>query len=302
MGNIKLSKKDLLKELGTLGLIFIGNIILALGIMVFVEPMGFMTGGATGLGLLMNNMFNIPLSTGVGILNVVMFIIGFIFLGKRFAATTLISTIVYPAGLKILESMPQIATINNDPLLASVLGGALIGVGVGLVIRVGASTGGMDIPPIIINKKTGIPVAYAMNVMDLAIMATQIPYSNSQNVLYSILVIFVTTMVMNKIALIGVTQTQVMVISSKYMEINQAISEQIDRGTTLLEAVSGHLKQPQKVVMSIINNHQLHEFTKVVKAVDPHAFIIINRVNEVHGNGFTLQLDDKSLSTAQKDK
>lgn len=302
MGNIKLSKKDLLKELGTLGLIFIGNIILALGIMVFVEPMGFMTGGATGLGLLLNNMFNIPLSTGVGVLNVIMFIIGFIFLGKRFSATTLISTIVYPAGLKILETMPQIATINNDPLLASILGGALIGAGVGLVIRVGASTGGMDIPPIIINKKTGIPVAYAMNVMDLMIMATQIPYSNSQNVLYSILVIISTTIVMNKIALIGVTQTQVMVISSKYMEINQAISEQIDRGTTLLEAVSGHLKQSQKVVMSIINNHQLHEFTKVVKAVDPHAFIIINRVNEVHGNGFTLQLDDKSLSTAQKDK
>ena len=214
MGKIKLTKEELIKELGTLGIIFVGNIILALGIMVFVEPMGFMAGGATGLGLLLNNAFGIPLSTAVGVLNVIMFIIGYIFLGKRFAATTLLSTILYPAGLKILETMPQIATINNDPLLASILGGVLIGVGVGLVIRVGASTGGMDIPPIILNKKTGIPVAYAMNVMDLVIMATQIPYSNAQNVLYSIVVIFATTMVMNKIALIGVTQTQVMVISS----------------------------------------------------------------------------------------
>ena len=302
MGNIKITKKDLLKALGTLGVIFIGNITLALGIMVFVEPMGFMTGGATGIGLLFNNMFGIPLSSSVAVLNFIMFIVGFIFLGKRFAATTLLSTIIYPTGLKILESMPEIANINSDPLLASILGGALIGIGVGLVIRVGASTGGMDIPPIIINKKTGVPVAYAMNIMDLMIMATQIPYSNSQNVLYSMVVIASTTLIMNKIAMIGVTQTQVMVVSSKYMEINDAISKHIDRGTTLLESVTGHLKHPQKVVMSIINNHQLHEFTKVVKAVDPHAFIIINRVNEVHGNGFTLHLDDKPLSEAQEDK
>ena len=83
---------------------------------------------------------------------------------------------------------------------------------------------------------------------------------------------------------------------------NKAIHDKIDRGTTLLNATSGHLQQDQKVVMSIINNRQLHELTQVVKEVDPHAFLIVNRINEVHGNGFTIKLDDKQRIEALKNQ
>ena len=300
MGKMKLSKDNLMKELSNLLLIALGNFILALGIMLFVSPMDFVSGGATGLGLLMEKMFGLKLSVGVGIFNVAMFILGFIVLGKRFAATTLMSTFLYPGFLAIMETMPELAALNTDPIIASVFGGACIGVGVGLVIRMGSSTGGMDIPPIILQKYTGIAVAISMNAMDLLIMCTQMPYSTPQKVMYSLLMLAVTTVVMDKVAMLGVTQTQVMVISSKYMEINKAIHDKIDRGTTLLTAVSGHLQQEQKVVMSIINNRQLHELTQVVKEVDPHAFLIVNRINEVHGNGFTIKLDDKQRIQALK--
>ena len=302
MGKMKLSKETLMKELSDLLLIVLGNFILALGIMLFVSPMDFVSGGATGIALLFEKMFGLKLSIGVGILNVIMFILGLFVLGKRFAATTLLSTFLYPGFLAVMETMPALATLNTDPIVAAVFGGASIGIGVGLVIRMGSSTGGMDIPPIILQKYTGIAVAISMNAMDLVIMATQMPYSTPQKVMYSLLMLVVTTVVMDKVAMLGVTQTQVMVVSSKYMEINKAIHDKIDRGTTLLNATSGHLQQDQKVVMSIINNRQLHELTQVVKEVDPHAFLIVNRINEVHGNGFTIKLDDKQRIEALKNQ
>lgn len=302
MGKLKLTKETLMKEAGSLVLIVLGNFILSLGVMMFISPMDFVSGGATGLGLLFEKMFGLKLSIGVGILNVIMFVIGFFVLGKRFAATTLLSTFLYPGFLAIMEGIPALATLNTDPIVAAVFGGVCIGVGVGLVIRMGSSTGGMDIPPIILQKYTGIAVAISMNAMDLIIMCTQMPYSSPQKIMYSLMMLVVTTVVMDKVAMVGVTQTQVMVISSKYQEINKAIHDNIDRGTTLLNATSGHLQQEQKVVMSIINNRQLHELTQVVKEVDPHAFLIVNRINEVHGNGFTIKLDDKQRIEALKNK
>ena len=302
MGKLKLTKETLMKEAGSLVLIVLGNFILSLGVMMFISPMDFVSGGATGLGLLFEKMFGLKLSIGVGILNVIMFVIGFFVLGKRFAATTLLSTFLYPGFLAIMEGIPALATLNTDPLVAAVFVGVCIGVGVGLVIRMGSSTGGMDIPPIILQKYTGIAVAISMNAMDLIIMCTQMPYSSPQKIMYSLMMLVVTTVVMDKVAMVGVTQTQVMVISSKYQEINKAIHDNIDRGTTLLNATSGHLQQEQKVVMSIINNRQLHELTQVVKEVDPHAFLIVNRINEVHGNGFTIKLDDKQRIEALKNK
>ncbi len=293
MGKFKITKEDIKREAFSLVLIFLGNLILAAGVMIFVDPMNLMTGGATGLALLAGHLFGIPLSSAVAVLNVIMFIVGFILLGKRFAATTLLSTFLYPGALAILEQIPALSTLNNDPLLASVFGGLMIGGGVGLVIRQGASTGGMDIPPIVLQKKTGIPVAISMNAMDVVILATQVPFSNPQSALYSLVIIIASTIIMDKVAMLGVTQTQVMVISEKFEEISKVIQEKIDRGTTLLQAISGYKKESKQVVMSVINNRQLHEFTKVVKEVDPNAFLIVNRVHEVHGNGFTIKLDDK---------
>jgi len=289
------TKENLTRELGNLLVIVLGNCILALGIMVFMRPMDFITGGATGLGLLIGHITGLPLSVGVGCLNVVTFLLGLLLLGKHFAATTLLSTFLYPAALAVLERIPQLSQLNSDPLLAAIFGGAFIGVGVGLVIRVGSSTGGMDIPPIIISKRTGIPAAHLINGFDVLILCTQMPYSEPQKVLYSFLVVLVTTITMDKVAMLGVTQTQVMVISQKAEEINQAIQDRIDRGTTLFQTRSGYLKNAQQVVMSVINNRQLHELTKLVQSIDPHAFMVVNRVHQVYGNGFTLKLDDIPL-------
>lgn len=285
-------KQNIKSQLFSIGVIFIGNIILAFGVMAFIVPAGLITGGATGLSIALSHYFNIPLETGVTILNVICFIMGLFVLGKKFAFTTLLSTFLYPAALGILGNIPWVATLNTDPLLAAIYGGALTGLGVGLVIRMGASTGGMDIPTIIVAKKLRLSIAYTMYAVDFAILLCQMSFSSSQQVLYGIMVLVATTILMDKVMVIGVHQTQVMIVSPKYMEINDMLQEKLNRGSTLLEALTGRVKKPIKVIMTVVSNRQVPKLHQLVGQVDPNAFIVVNQVNEVKGNGFTLTLDD----------
>lgn len=287
-------KQDLKSQLFSIAVISAGSIILAFGVVAFIVPTGLITGGATGLGLVLHHYFNMPLEAGVSVLNAFCFVLGLLVLGKKFALTTLIGTFLYPAALGVLGRIPWISQLNadGDPMLAAVYGGALIGLGVGLVIRMGASTGGMDIPTLVIAKKLHLSVAYTMYAVDFTILLCQLPFSNSQQVLYGIIVLVATTIIMDKIMVIGVHQTQVMIISPKYMEINDMIQEKLNRGSTMLEAMSGRLKRPMKVIMTVVSNRQIPELNKLVGSVDPNAFIVVTQANEVKGNGFTLTLDD----------
>ena len=287
-------KQDLKSQLFSIAVISAGSIILAFGVVAFIVPTGLITGGATGLSLVLHHYFNMPLEAGVSVLNAFCFVLGLLVLGKKFALTTLIGTFLYPAALGVLGRIPWISQLNadGDPMLAAVYGGALIGLGVGLVIRMGASTGGMDIPTLVIAKKLHLSVAYTMYAVDFTILLCQLPFSNSQQVLYGIIVLVATTIIMDKIMVIGVHQTQVMIISPKYMEINDMIQEKLNRGSTMLEAMSGRLKRPMKVIMTVVSNRQIPELNKLVGSVDPNAFIVVTQANEVKGNGFTLTLDD----------
>lgn len=287
-------KQDLKSQLFSIAVISAGSIILAFGVVAFIVPTGLITGGATGLGLVLHHYFNMPLEAGVSVLNAFCFVLGLLVLGKKFALTTLIGTFLYPAALGVLGRIPWISQLNadGDPMLAAVYGGALIGLGVGLVIRMGASTGGMDIPTLVIAKKLHLSVAYTMYAVDFTILLCQLPFSNSQQALYGIIVLVATTIIMDKIMVIGVHQTQVMIISPKYMEINDMIQEKLNRGSTMLEAMSGRLKRPMKVIMTVVSNRQIPELNKLVGSVDPNAFIVVTQANEVKGNGFTLTLDD----------
>ena len=117
--------------------------------------MGLISGGASGIGIAVKSITGINISYTVYVINFIMFVIGFIFLGKKFAFGTLLSTFLYPTFIALFERIPQLANITNDILLSALYGGLCIGLGLGLVLRVGASTGGMDIPPLLVNKKNG---------------------------------------------------------------------------------------------------------------------------------------------------
>ena len=154
--------------------------------MCFHYPHGIIVGGASGLGLIVKQITGIPLSLVVYVINIIMFIAGYFFLGKSFAAKTLLSTIIFPTFLTIFENTPGVTHLTNDLLLSSVYAGIFVGGGLGLVLRIGASTGGMDIPPLVLNKKTGISTTVLINGFDCIILALQVPFSNVEQILYGI--------------------------------------------------------------------------------------------------------------------
>lgn len=265
-----------------------GNTIYALAVSLFILPGGLITGGTTGLALVAYNQFNIPIAAFVAVFNIFMFIAGVMVLGKAFAFTTLISTFYYPFILGVFERVLGKSGLTDDRMLGTVFAGILIGVGIGMVIRAGASTGGMDIPPLILNKKKHLSVSLTMSVFDCMILFSQMIFSNKEQILYGILLVLIYTVVLDKVLLIGRNQMQVKIISDKYEEINHNIQEKMDRGTTLLGSEGGYMRQASFTVLTVISGRQLSKLNELVMSIDPQAFMIINKVNEVRGRGFTL--------------
>ena len=271
-----------------LAIILLGNTIYALGVVMFIIPNGLITGGTTGLALLFNRQFDIPISMFVSIFNALMFILGAVILGKKFALTTLVSSFYYPFILSQLERIPNIGNMTSDKMLAVILSGLMIGVGIGIVLRSGASTGGVDIPPLVLNKKFGISVSLVLYILDFSILLAQMVFADKEQVLYGILVVIIYTAVLDKVLVMGKSQMQVKIISEHYEEINQCIIKNLDRGATLIESETGYLRNNTKMVLTVISNRELSKLNNLVMDIDPKAFMVINQVNEVKGRGFTL--------------
>lgn len=276
-----------MKRLRNLFLILFGNAFYALAIVMFILPNHLITGGTTGLGLFFYHQFHIPLEYFVGFFNITMFILGAIVLGIPFALTTLLSTFFYPTALGFFKNIPFLQNMTSEPMLACVMGGIMIGFSIGIVIRAGASTGGMDIPPLILNKKFRIPISVTLYILDFAVLILQMFYTDKERVLYGILMVLIYTLVLDRILLIGKSQMQVKIISKQYETINTMIQSQLDRGTTLFHTESGYLHEESFTILTVISNRELNKLNELVMSIDPTAFLIINQVNEVQGHGFT---------------
>lgn len=269
-------------------LILMGNTLYALAVTLFVLPNHLITGGTTGLALAAQHFFGIPIAVFVAVFNVLMFLLGLAALGKLFALTTVLSSFYYPFILGQLQLLLGNRPLTGDHLLASIFAGLLIGVGIGMVIRAGASTGGMDIPPLVLNKKFRISISVTMYAFDCLILLCQILFSNTEQVLYGLLLILIYTVVLNKVLLLGTGQMQVKIISKDYQDINREIQTKLDRGTTLLKIIGGYSEEESWAVLTVVSGRELPKINDLVMGIDKQAFMIINQVNEVKGRGFTL--------------
>ncbi len=267
--------------------ILAGNSLYALAVVLFILPNGLITGGTTGIALVLNHLFSIPITIFVSVFNLLMFLLGAIILGKKFAITTLISTFYYPFILGIFQKIFGMNSITEDHLLATIFAGAMIGIGIGIVIKVGASTGGMDIPPLVLNKEFHIPIAVSLYAFDFVILLAQILYSDKEKVLYGILLVILYTVILEKVLVIGKVQTQVEIISEKYKEISELISKKLDRGCTLLDAQTGYMHKDTRIILTVVSSRELPKLNELVQQEDEKAFMIIGQVNEVRGRGFS---------------
>ena len=156
-----------LQKAASFGIVILGNILYALAVRLFLMPAGLLTGGTTGIGLALNRAFGIPVSSFVLVFNVIMLLIGWKVMGRKFALTTIVSTFVYPIALGFFERLFGNLVLTEDLFLCTIFSGLGIGASLGIVIRAGASTGGMDIPPLVLNHYLRIPVSVFMYVLSL---------------------------------------------------------------------------------------------------------------------------------------
>ena len=277
-----------LKRAGTVATVILGNVFYAFVIRLFLLPGNLMTGGTTGIGLVVKHFTGTSISGFVLVFNIVMLIVGWTLLGKKFALTTVISSFTYPIALEAANHIFGDLVITTDPMLNTIFAGLGIGIGLGIVIRTGASTGGMDIPPLVLNKYFRIPVSVSLNIFDMLILVLQIVYNPPERVLYGVLLVMIYTTVLDKVLMMGNTKTEVKVISSQVEEIRQAILAQVDRGVTMLYGEGGYRQEQTQIVLSIVSNRELPQVEKLIRHIDPEAFMIVSRVTEVRGRGFSL--------------
>ena len=277
------------QQLKRLPQILIGNTLLAFAICAFVVPNGFMLGGSNGIALFLHNFIPLPLSVLNAILNVALFLVGLFCMGKSFAATSLLSTIIYPVIMAVFEKLP-IGTLfaGEDPLLCAIFCSLCIGLGIGIVVRSGGSTGGMDIPPIILNKYTSIPVGTWIMIFDSLIVVAQVCFNGLDGLLLSLLIILLTSLVINRTVITGEQKVQIIIISPAYEQIRQEILRTQDSGATMLDIETGLTQEAQKAVFSVVYAKKYPEIRDAALKIDPKAFIVTTDVKNVNGRGYTL--------------
>ena len=279
-------------------LVVLGNLLYALSVKFFVLPANLMSCGTTGIALVVTHFWDISFSGFVFCFNVLMLILGASVLGRQFATTTIFSSLFYPIALELLNRLVGDVSITDNMLLNVIFAALGLGLALGIVMRGGASTGGMDIPPLILKKYFRIPVSASLWAFDFLILLSQMAFHPVEDLLYGILLILIISFALNKILLLGTSRTEVKIVSDRSEQIRSAILSQVDRGCTILHGQGGYSRKETEVILSIVSNYELPKIQRLARDIDPSCFIIISQVTEVWGRGFTYdkraQLDTHS--------
>jgi len=270
-------------------IIMAGLSLYSAGVALFILPLDMIAAGTTGMALVAQKLWGVPLSTFIAVFNVMMFVLGWAELGRDFAFSTLVATFYFPFALDSATAIVGDLVLTRDPMLCAVCAGVIIGFSLGIVIKAGASTGGTDIPPLVLKKRLNIPIPVTMYVTDFVVLIAQMAFGDKERILYALVMVMVYTVVLDKVLMMGTKQIQVKIISEKFEKLSAAIQEKMDRGTTLLSMEGGHTRKKTMMVLVIVSGRELNKLNSLVSEVDDKAFMIVNQVGEVRGRGFTLK-------------
>lgn len=268
-------------------IIILGNILLAIGIGLFILPFDIDSGGLSGISVILKDYFDPAIL--ILILNWILFFVGLIVLKKEFALKTLLSTIVYPIVLNLLYH----STIYNlfveelkDPLLGAILGAILTGVGLGMVYRVGGSTGGLDVISVILNKYKNIKISHSTFVMDAIIVVMGLFTVSITSSLYGIICVIITSYLIEIITIMGNSSYMMHIVSTKSEQINDYIINDLSRGSTIIEVSGGINLEKKKMIEVIFNEKEYFKIKQNIQEIDKDAFISVYKAVNVYGNGF----------------
>ena len=263
----------------------IGGVAFSVGVNCFLSRNNILNGGFTGIATILNFLFDLPIGTTVFILNIPLFIVGFKKLGVRFICRTIWATLITSTLIDIGVILP---VYNNDLLLSSVFGGALIGVALGIIFLRNATTGGVDIIAKLIQlENPQVSIGRSILIFDaIIIVLGGIIYRNFESMLYASVVIFVSAQVLDYI-IYGVSRGAcIMIITDKCDEIRHIILNDFNRGVTVIKSQGGYSKQDKDILLCACYDNQTQKFIKKIKSADENAFFIVTQSKQILGNGF----------------
>ena len=283
MGYLDRNKRRLVSAL----LVLLGNVLYAFTVKVFLLPAELISCGTTGIALVVNHLTGLPLTEFIFVFNIAMLCLGWWMLGKKFAMTTVFSSLFYPVALEVLNRTLGNVSVTDNLLLNTLYAGLGLGIALGMVIRGGASTGGMDIPPLVLKKLFHVPVSVSLWAFDFCILLSQMMFHTVEDLLYGVILIITLTYSLNQVLLLGTSRTEVKIVSQQATRIRDAILSEIDRGVTMLHGEGGYLRKDTEVILSVVSNHEMPRIERLARDIDPDCFMIVSRVTEVWGRGFT---------------
>ena len=287
-----MSKNRCKKILIDILVILLGNLCIALAVAFFVIPNKLLVGGTAGIAVALNAFWAVPEEVVINVLVYSLFIAGAFVLGREFFFKTITSTLVYPVLLALATDLYKIIPIEYiimDTLTSIICAGVLVGFGIGIVYKRNASTGGMDIIPLIINKYTGIPLHILLMAVDCFTVLLGVIAYGLQAAIYGVISVAICSFIIDKTILLGAKQTkQVQIISQESDAILERILQDLDRGCTIVESRGGYTNQKRDMLMVVVPINEYQRMIDVVHEMDSSAFVIVSDINEIRGRGFTL--------------
>lgn len=285
MGNYKFSlKQHYVKDYLT---ILFGTFIYALGITQFITPHKFVTGGLTGIAILLNYAIDFPISITLFSVNAILIIIAWRILGTHFLFKTIVGVGSLTMFLAVFEQLNFQPIMTTEHIFAGLVGGILCGVGIGLVFSVNGCMGGTDIIIMIINTRRNFTPGRLMLMIDLAIVTSSfLIFKSIETIVFGIIIIVVTTTAVDYV-INGVRQSvQLFIFSKEYDKIATGINSELHRGCTILNGMGWYSKNPINVIVVMAKRTESVTIFRLVKAIDPNAFISQSSVIGVYGEGF----------------
>nr|WP_194842171.1 YitT family protein [Gracilibacillus salitolerans] len=263
--------------------VLIGAFFVAIAFNLFLLPNNIASGGVAGVSTITKAVFNWEPSIVQWGLNIPLFIAGVVILGKNFGAKSLVGTIILPFYVFLTR---DIQPATADPLLAAIFGGMIVGIGIGIVFRGKASTGGMDLAAQILHKYTALPLGVCLAVFDGLIVLTASFVFSIEEGLYALIGLFITSRTIDFVQVGLNTSKNVMVITNQPEEVRRILLNDIDRGVTIFKGSGGYTDEDRKVLMCVVQQNEFSKTTRAVKSIDPDAFVIAMNATEVLGEGF----------------
>ncbi len=282
--NLNLDRDTLIRK--TLAVVM-GNFFCALALVYFLKPNNMIPSGVMGISTLTSHVTGISISILILLINLPMMLLGIKYLNREFMVFSIMSVFLVSFYLEFLNKLtPENFAMTHNILLGAIFGGVLNGIGIGITLRNGTSTGGLDIIGTYMKKKYNVKIGSVLMAINFIIITISGFIFTFDEAMFTLLSLFISYQVSDRIQLGVGRQKQILIISPKYDEITRGIYEKMNRGVTYINGEGAYNRKDLEIIFLICTSMQLVTLKEIVREVDPAAFMAVSETTEIMGSGF----------------